>query len=316
MGWFILAGGLVLGWRLMVDPGLDAYLVRAPLYEVLLAFGSALIGLGLARIALPDAPGRDWVHRLLGAGLWAYGGVLASILLFRLLDTLGLRDDTAEIALFGLMWFAVAMAQVYQARSGARLPAVSWTLAALFGIPAALAFVGVLALLNPLFGLVGSPDGPWLADTLFIAYALPGLAFLGLGLWANWLPFRPFARWGGIAFLALYGVMEIRRFWHGGDVWLGFGVTQAELYTYTLALLLLGGTLLYQAIARTSPGLRRIAMTVIAIAVAKVFLIDASGLSGLLRVFSFLGLGLVLAGLAWLNRWAALQAREERQATD
>ena len=37
---------------------------------------------------------------------------------------------------------------------------------------------------------------------------------------------------------------------------------------------------------------------------AKVFLLDAAGLTGLTRVVSFLGLGLSLAGLAWLNRWA------------
>jgi uncharacterized membrane protein len=49
-------------------------------------------------------------------------------------------------------------------------------------------------------------------------------------------------------------------------------------------------------------------MGVIGLTVAKVFLIDASGLSGLTRVFSFLALGLSLAGLAWLNRWAALRS--------
>ena len=36
----------------------------------------------------------------------------------------------------------------------------------------------------------------------------------------------------------------------------------------------------------------------------------ASGLSGLTRVFSFLALGLSLAALAWLNRWAAARAEE------
>ena len=66
----------------------------------------------------------------------------------------------------------------------------------------------------------------------------------------------------------------------------------------------LGAGLLYQAIVLRSALLRRIAMAVIAVTIAKVFLIDASGLTGLTRVFSFLGLGLSLAGLAWLNRWA------------
>jgi uncharacterized membrane protein len=110
----------------------------------------------------------------------------------------------------------------------------------------------------------------------------------------------------GAALAALYICLEIRRFWRGDDLSV-LGVTQAELYSYTIALMVLGAALLYQAIARRSPLLRRAAMAVIAVTVAKVFLVDASGLSGLTRVFSFLALGLSLAGLAWLNRWAAGQ---------
>jgi uncharacterized membrane protein len=48
-------------------------------------------------------------------------------------------------------------------------------------------------------------------------------------------------------------------------------------------------------------------MAGIALTVAKVFLIDMAGLSGLLRVAAFLGLGLALAALAWLDRRIAAQ---------
>ena len=51
-------------------------------------------------------------------------------------------------------------------------------------------------------------------------------------------------------------------------------------------------------------------MAVIALTIAKVFLVDMSGLVGLLKVFSFLALGLALAGVAFLNRWAAAQIAE------
>jgi uncharacterized membrane protein len=67
--------------------------------------------------------------------------------------------------------------------------------------------------------------------------------------------------------------------------------------------------LLYRAIARGSAPLRRLAMAVVVLTVAKVFLLDAAGLTGLTRVASFLGLGLALAGTAWLNRWAATRQR-------
>jgi uncharacterized membrane protein len=69
-----------------------------------------------------------------------------------------------------------------------------------------------------------------------------------------------------------------------------------------------GGVLLWQALARRNAGLRRLALAVLGATAAKVFLWDAAGLVGLARVSSFLLLGLALAGLAWLDRWASARA--------
>jgi uncharacterized membrane protein len=65
--------------------------------------------------------------------------------------------------------------------------------------------------------------------------------------------------------------------------------------------------LLLFAFARRSVVLRKLAMLGVALTVAKVFVIDTSGLSGLIRVMSFMGLGLGLAGLVWLNRKMSAQ---------
>jgi uncharacterized membrane protein len=46
--------------------------------------------------------------------------------------------------------------------------------------------------------------------------------------------------------------------------------------------------------------LRHAAAAIVLMVVFKVFLIDASGLTGLYRVASFLGLGITLLLLAWL----------------
>ena len=43
-------------------------------------------------------------------------------------------------------------------------------------------------------------------------------------------------------------------------------------------------------------------MAGVTLTIAKVFLVDMSGLAGLYRVASFLGLGLSLAGLGWIVR--------------
>ncbi|WP_431298619.1 DUF2339 domain-containing protein [Tabrizicola sp. BL-A-41-H6] len=57
-------------------------------------------------------------------------------------------------------------------------------------------------------------------------------------------------------------------------------------------------------------------MAVIALVTAKVFLVDAAGFTCLTRVFSFLGPGLSLAGLVWLNCRAgpAAQGPKDRVA--
>jgi len=73
---------------------------------------------------------------------------------------------------------------------------------------------------------------------------------------------------------------------------------------------MLGAGLFYQSLARGSDRLRRAGLVVIGLAVIKVFSLDISGLTGLMRVFSLLLPGLGLAGLPCLNRWASARARQ------
>lgn len=315
MSLFLQAGAAVLGYRLLADPGLD-WALSAPLAQVLLAFGGAIAAMlaALWLLAPLPRPTAKAVAESAAAGLAA---ILANVLITRWLNTAnGTHLETHwGLTLNAMPWLILMLMQLYRARIGGPLTKLRWALAALGGLIAG-AGVGLAATAgNPLFTY--SPDqtgalvqGPLIVDSLFLAYAIPGL-ILGLAAWK--LPLMRHLRLGfaalGAALLALYAGLEIRRFWQGD--WLGLpGVTQPELYTYTLALMLLGAGLLYQAIARRSAPLRRIAMAVIALVVAKVFLLDAAGLTGLTRVISFAGLGLSLAGLAWLNRWAG-QAGEK-----
>ena len=66
-------------------------------------------------------------------------------------------------------------------------------------------------------------------------------------------------------------------------MWLAFGV----------ALLLVG-------IALRSQPVRLCSAAVVILTVAKVFLVDMSGLTGVWRALSFIGLGLVLVGIGYL----------------
>ena len=56
---------------------------------------------------------------------------------------------------------------------------------------------------------------------------------------------------------------------------------------------------------RQAAALRHAGMVLVCIVVAKVFLIDMAGLQGLLRVFSFLGLGAALVRASWPEKRSA-----------
>jgi len=93
--------------------------------------------------------------------------------------------------------------------------------------------------------------------------------------------------------------LEVRQMFRGTDLSAGAG-SAAENLAYSATWALLGTLLLLIGLARRSRGLRLAALALLLVTTLKVFLYDASGLTGLYRVLSFLGLGATLLLLAWL----------------
>lgn len=79
----------------------------------------------------------------------------------------------------------------------------------------------------------------------------------------------------------------------------GAFTSNAEVYAYSAAWLVMGIALLFIGTYRRDKALRLASLAFVMVSVGKVFLYDASELTGLLRVFSFLGLGVSLIGLSW-----------------
>lgn len=91
---------------------------------------------------------------------------------------------------------------------------------------------------------------------------------------------------------------NVRQIYHGQH--LDSGITSnAEVYTYSVAWLLIGIGLLFFGTLKQSKALRVASLSFMVLTIGKVFLYDAAELTGLLRVFSFLGLGVSLLGLSW-----------------
>ncbi|MFW2543859.1 DUF2339 domain-containing protein [Primorskyibacter sp. 2E107] len=315
MGAYIAAGVVAIGLRLTFDPGVG-WATQTTLLPMLLAYGGSLTAL-LAAYALMQGRPRPKSRVFLESAAWSVAGMTLSLTLFHIIRTFapeaGLQTHWGY-GLLAALWSGVAMAQLFRQELGGWLRPLRIALAALFGVIAGVFLLLLLTDFNPLIGRE-TVLGPVLLNTLIPAYLLPAafLAIAACRLTRQPKALRRSLVCAALALAAFWVMLTIRHGWQGGSgMRLNAGVTQPELYSYTVALLLAGAALFYQALARRSDLLRRAGVAIIALAVAKVFVIDISGLSGLVRVFSFLLLGLSLAGLAWLNRWVQGRAAPNR----
>lgn len=92
--------------------------------------------------------------------------------------------------------------------------------------------------------------------------------------------------------------LNIKQYFHGSDLTAG-AVSLLEIYTYSVAWLIHGILLVIAGTYFKNQPLRLASLFVIIISIAKVFIYDASELDGILRVLTFLGLGVSLIGLSW-----------------
>lgn len=105
--------------------------------------------------------------------------------------------------------------------------------------------------------------------------------------------------WAVMTAVALLTVSTVRQIAAGSLLTRG-GVGDAENIAYSLAAVALAIGYLRHGIARGSRDWRAVSLLLMLAAVAKVFLHDAAGLDGLLRIVSFAALGFSLLGLGWL----------------
>ena len=311
LGLFAQVGVAVITYRLVIDPGFywaskfyfvdEVWVPKASITQVLLAYLGTLIPLVGAWYAARNT--RPKTGLVLESAIATISAVFISVMILRLISTPGDRSH-ADVGILAAVWAASMVNQLYRMQASGRFSQlVRGGLATAYGI-------ALLFLLDELFGdanpLTRSNElvfGPPVLDSLAAAY----LVLSGIFAVAAW-KVTHFGRYAQISFAALtslfatlYVTLEIRRSWRGNDLTVP-GITDPELYSYTLALLVSSAIILIVAFWRRSDILRKMAMAGVVLTIAKVFLIDMNGLSGLTRVFSFMGLGLALVGLAWLNR--------------
>lgn len=310
MGIYILIGVPAVIFRLLIDPGI-AWAVEISLMEMVFLYVVTVILFCSSYILARDAE-RPKSEILLESGIFITVGIFISLVFYRLILNWGGNDALISHWSAGLsatIWLALAFAQFKRFQITDTYRGVRLALGSTFVLMAAVQLFAGITVLNPLFEsatalVLGMP----VINTLVPAYLLPA-AMLAFGAWWFRSQLEQFTMGkllGASMVSGLWLGLTVRHFWRGSEGMNLPGIDQPELYSYTVILLLIGTGLLLQSVTRQSAMLRKAGMAFIVIAVAKVFFFDISGLKGLIRVFSFLLLGLSLAGLAWLNRWAVL----------
>lgn len=308
-------GTILVAGRLVVYPGV-VWAFEADIWLMIAGFAGSLALLGAGWYQMRGLELKR-TEGIVESAIWSLGAIFVSLLLGRWLDTL--QSDAAHwgLGLFATVWLISAVNQFYRVRLGGGLVRVRRVLAVIYSVIGCLFVALIVGVFNPLVESSELVVGPVVVNSLLLAFGLPALVFGAAWrlLTENSLKFRRACLVIASVLGTLYIALAIRHFWRGPDIRLP-GITGAELYTYTVAMMIVSGVLLFFALLRQSANLRRIALMTWGVTAAKVFLVDAAGLDGLTRVVSFLALGLVLAALAWLDRrFSGSGPQEDKQAS-
>jgi uncharacterized membrane protein len=200
---------------------------------------------------------------------------------------------TNAIFVYGLacLWFGRRFARAAISASGVALAGV-----ALFRI----VFFDLLAY-NPVWTAGQNVGALPIANALLLTFGLPILLTWRLAQEAAQLAYARLTRGAGAAMLVLafaLATFEVRQLFHGADL-SAPETPKLEVYAYSLAWLLFSLALLFIGTLRRGAAIRIASLAVMILTAGKVFLYDASQLTGLTRVVSFLGLGLSLLGISW-----------------
>jgi uncharacterized membrane protein len=134
-----------------------------------------------------------------------------------------------------------------------------------------------------------------------LGYGMPALMAILLALTARStrsMLYRAVAATTAVTLALFYLTLEIRRLFHGPN--LSGSTSDAEQYCYSTAWLAFGIVLLAVGFILRSQPARLLALAVITLTIAKVFIIDTASIGGIYRALSVIGLGVALLGIGWL----------------
>lgn len=316
--WIAVAGAVVSAGTIAIDHPFQAgSLGDTPFLNRLIP----LIGLPAVALVFAGETMRRRGANIPASIVAALGMALAGLFVaLELRHWLSSGDMTAETGLAELSAWALAALcfalglQRVATLTGARLYANATTVAGVVAV--AIIAAGLFVGENPLF--TDDPVGATRFFNLLLpAYLLNGLAAAAVAVQAR--PFRPRSyvlAYAGLAgaLLFLFVTLTVRHAFQGSQIGMGRVTSDAEFWTYSAAWLALGVALLALGHFLRSFPIRVASAAVIVLTVLKVFILDLSALTGAMRAFSFIGLGLILIAIG--RFYQVMLTRKEEPAAE
>jgi uncharacterized membrane protein len=288
-----------------------------PLFDPHAVTGSAVLNALIPGYLVPAmfAVVLTWFVRRLQPDHWktaAGSGALALSLAYLVLQTriffhgpmieAGLGAGVAELGVDASIFLAIAIAFTY-ATEAARQAELSLVAMVTTALALAVGVVGLGYYANPI--CTGDAiAGNGIFNSLLLGYGLPAFLAIMLAPLARRLgaalapvPFDVPASVAAIAWLFAFVTLETRWAFQGENLWYLRPTGEGEWYAYSAVWLALGILLLAYGLWRRADPPRLASSAFVTASVAKVFLFDLSGLEGILRAASFIGLGLCLIGI-------------------
>ncbi|HTN33549.1 MAG TPA: DUF2339 domain-containing protein, partial [Marinobacter sp.] len=294
---------LVVG-RLTFNPWLQTY--DASVHWSLWTYGGATLFAAIAaRLADKGHSIRPWLeaatlHLLvlfMGTELryWLYDG-----------DIFIHEYSLVEATLNTLLWGALGVTYAVRARASQSLAWLYRLFAKVLLVLSGISYLTLLTLHNPWWGdsLIGSTP---VFNLLLLAFGGPVVLAVTISRFPEIAP-RLWSLCVAAGGFLVFTALEIRQLWQGSDMAYWLGITEGELYTYSVVGMLYAiAAIIYSTVYSAQSAhivLYKSGMALLGLVIGKIFLIDMAGLQGFWRVAAFMGLGLALLGLAWVYRRA------------
>ncbi len=225
--------------------------------------------------------------------------------------------DATHAVIYLCETLAVSAAYQFRARSAASARWLYLRYAEGLFITAGLIIILLNTGYSPLLNeLVNGQDMP-VFNKLALGWLIPGILLIGMRKSALVPKFvtNLAADSVGFALMGLWMIFSIRQFWQTGSLQFYVETSMPEQISYSVAGITVGALVTLYGVFRHKHKANIAGLSILALIVVKVVLIDTAELEGLFKALSYLLLGAVLVALGWMFQKLRSTGSKRRETT-